>query len=164
MNPGMFMTGMPMGGGMPPVGMGAFATGVPPAMGGFNAGPFATSQPPFNSVFGGPAFTSNLPLNGPGPSIESFQKDGFKIMGREPVKVKNDEGTREFAELFSLADTKIKDRAHEKPKYDLTYNPIAHQQQQSVPQSMPLGMPQSIPQQRHQEQPAPLQMNGNNFM
>jgi hypothetical protein len=122
----MFMTGMPMGGGgMAPVGMGGFATGIPPSMGGgFNAGPFATSQPPSNAVFGGPAFTSNLPLNGPGPSIESFQKDGFKIMGREPVKMKNDEGTREFAELFNLADTKIKDRAHEKPKYDLTYNPI----------------------------------------
>jgi len=44
-------------------------------------------------------------------------------MGREPVKPKNEEGQREFAELFNLADTKIKDRAHEKPKYDLTYNP-----------------------------------------
>jgi hypothetical protein len=44
-------------------------------------------------------------------------------MGKEPVKPKNEEGEREFAELFSLADTKIKDRAHEKPKFDLSYNP-----------------------------------------
>lgn len=81
------------------------------------------------------SMASNMPLNGPGPSIESFQKDGFKIMGREPVKVKNEEGQREFAELFSLADTKIKDRAHEKPKYDLTYNPTtgAAQQKHSPP-------------------------------
>lgn len=46
-------------------------------------------------------------------------------MGREPIKVKDEEGQREFAELFSLADTKIKDRTHEKPRYDLTYNPNA---------------------------------------
>ena len=44
-------------------------------------------------------------------------------MGKDPVKPKNEEGQREFAELFSLADTKIKDRAHEKPKFDLSYNP-----------------------------------------
>jgi len=44
-------------------------------------------------------------------------------MGKEPVKPKNDEGEKEFAELFNLADSKIKDRSHEKPKYDLTYNP-----------------------------------------
>ncbi len=44
-------------------------------------------------------------------------------MGREPVKTKNEEGQREFAELFSLADTKIKDRSHDKPRFDLSYNP-----------------------------------------
>ena len=58
-----------------------------------------------------------------GPGIESFQRDGFKIMGKEPVKPKNDEGSREFAELFNLADSKIKDRTHEKPRFDLSYNP-----------------------------------------
>lgn len=45
-------------------------------------------------------------------------------MGKEPVKKEDIGASREFAELFSLADTKIKDRAHEKPKYDLNYNPI----------------------------------------
>jgi hypothetical protein len=46
-------------------------------------------------------------------------------MGKNPVPKKEDvEGSREFAELFSLADTKIKDRAHEKPKFDLNYVPI----------------------------------------
>jgi hypothetical protein len=44
-------------------------------------------------------------------------------MGREPIKQKNDEGCKEFAELFNLADQKIKDRTHEKPRYDLSYNP-----------------------------------------
>ncbi len=74
-----------------------------------------------------PYATSGLPQASnsgfSGPSIESFQKDGFKIMGRDPIKPKNEEGQREFAELFNLADTKIKDRAHDKPKYDLTYKP-----------------------------------------
>lgn len=46
-------------------------------------------------------------------------------MGKNPVPKKEEpEGSKEFAELFSLADTKIKDRTHEKPKYDLNYNPI----------------------------------------
>jgi hypothetical protein len=44
-------------------------------------------------------------------------------MGREPIKPKNDEGSKEFADLFSLADQKIKDRTHEKPRFDLSYNP-----------------------------------------
>lgn len=96
---------------------GTFGTGFPPQ-------PSAMAAP-----FGGPAITSNLPLTGPGPSIESFQKDGFKILGKEPIKPKNEEGQREFAELFNLADTKIKDRAHEKPKFDLTYNPVPVSQQ-----------------------------------
>lgn len=104
-----------------------FATGMMPMQPGFG-GTFGTGFPPQPSAmaapFGGPAFSSNLPLTGPGPSIESFQKDGFKIMGKDPIKPKNEEGQREFAELFNLADTKIKDRAHDKPKYDLTYNPV----------------------------------------
>lgn len=46
-------------------------------------------------------------------------------MGNNPVPKKVDvEGSKEFAELFSLADSKIKDRAHEKPKFDLNYAPI----------------------------------------
>jgi len=54
----------------------------------FPGAPQSFNQPP-------PAF--NPPINpvnltGPGPSIASFQKDGFKIMGREPIKPKNDEG------------------------------------------------------------------------
>jgi hypothetical protein len=44
-------------------------------------------------------------------------------MGKEPIRPKNDEGSKEFAELFSLADQKIKDRTHEKPRFDLSYNP-----------------------------------------
>ena len=61
---------------------------------------------------------------GPGPSmLESFQKDGFNILGRQPVKKENEEGQKEFAELFNLADTKIKDRAQEMRKQDYTYNP-----------------------------------------
>ena len=82
------------------------------------------------SQFGGPQISA--PMQGPGPSIESFQKDGFKIMGKEPIKVKDQESQREFAELFSLADTKIKDRTHEKPRYDLTYKP-------------PMNTPQEVP-------------------
>jgi hypothetical protein len=46
-------------------------------------------------------------------------------MGKDPIppKKEEEEGAKEFAQLFNLADTKIKDRAHEKPKYDFTYNP-----------------------------------------
>jgi hypothetical protein len=43
--------------------------------------------------------------------LDSFKRDGFNIMGKEPVKKVDEEGQREFAELFSLADTKIKDRS-----------------------------------------------------
>ncbi len=61
---------------------------------------------------------------GPGPRAESFQKDGFNILGKnpQPKKVEN-EGSKEFAELFDLANTKIKDRAHERPKFEYNYNP-----------------------------------------
>lgn len=139
-NPGMFMTGAPggIGGmGMPPGGMSMFNTGMPgmggapigmggmfgggPSLGGAgNFGGIPTAPPSF---INGPPTSSNMAMQGPGPSIESFQKDGFKILGKEPIKPKNDEGQKEFADLFNLADTKIKDRAHEKPKYDLSYNP-----------------------------------------
>lgn len=45
-------------------------------------------------------------------------------MGKEPIKKVDEEGSREFAELFSLADTKIKDRANEYQKPTFEYNPF----------------------------------------
>lgn len=50
-------------------------------------------------------------------------------MGKQPIKPVNEEGSKEFAELFNIADTKIKDRTHEKPRYDLEYKPIQIPQQ-----------------------------------
>ena len=44
-------------------------------------------------------------------------------MGKEPIKKQDEEGQKEFGELFNLADTKIKDRAQEMRKQDYTYNP-----------------------------------------
>ena len=103
-----------------------------PSMGGFGTniggpiGGFGTNMPSsfLSGQFGAGGSAPLLGNTGQGPRIESFQKDGFKITGAEPIKTKNEEGQREFAELFSLADTKIKDRAHEKPRFDLSYNPI----------------------------------------
>ena len=71
---------------------------------------------------------------GPGPKvIDSFKKDGFNILGKDPIPKKQEmEGSREFAELFSLADTKIKDRAHEKPSFELNYTPIQLQQEKNL--------------------------------
>ena len=46
-------------------------------------------------------------------------------MGKNPIPKKEDlEGPKEFADLFNIADSKIKDRAHEKPKFDLNYVPL----------------------------------------
>lgn len=62
---------MPMGGGGfgPMGGPGAFATGMPQPSAGFGVPGFGGGMPP-------------MPNNsGPGPSIESFKKDGFNIMG-----------------------------------------------------------------------------------
>jgi len=137
-----FMTGMggmggPMGGpgGFGPGGM--FATNMNPMMGGgFSGmagmgGNFGTNiNPPMGGGgFGGPSNSSNLGqttlASGPGPSIESFKKDGFNILGKQAfIKKEEEEGSKEFAELFSLADTKIKDRSQpiQKPSYE--YNPI----------------------------------------
>ncbi len=56
--------------------------------------------------------------------IDSFKRDGFNIMGKEPQKKVDEEGQREFAELFSLADTKIKDRSQTYQKPSFEYNPI----------------------------------------
>jgi hypothetical protein len=42
--------------------------------------------------------------------LQSFKKDGFNILGKEPVKKVDEEGAKEFADLFNLADSKIKDR------------------------------------------------------
>mmetsp|Transcript_19818 Transcript_19818/g.14569 ORF Transcript_19818/g.14569 Transcript_19818/m.14569 type:complete len:86 (-) Transcript_19818:77-334(-) len=64
---------------------------------------------------------------GAGPSanvIDSFKRDGYNIMGNQPSKKVDDEATKEFAELFSLADTKIKDRQQEYQKPSFDYNPI----------------------------------------
>jgi hypothetical protein len=48
-------------------------------------------------------------------------------MGRNPQPKKQEdlEGAKEFADLFSMANSKIKDRAHEKPRFDLDYVPIS---------------------------------------
>lgn len=56
--------------------------------------------------------------------LDSFKKDGFNFGGyNPPVKEKEDTGSKEFADLFNIADSKIKDRATEKPRFDLNYNP-----------------------------------------
>jgi hypothetical protein len=82
------------------------------------------NQPSFNAIFGNNVTPPQTHFGGSGPNIvDSFKKDGFNIMGKNPIPQKNEEGSKEFAELFSIADTKIKDRAHEKPKFDLNYNP-----------------------------------------
>lgn len=56
-------------------------------MGGFGGpGPIGF---PTNANFGqGPAVGAQQPTfaAGPGPRIESFQKDGFNILGKNPVK------------------------------------------------------------------------------
>lgn len=121
----MFMTNMMpgMGMSMPGGGMGGFSTNTMgmPGMGmgmgmgggfGTNINPSQNMSAPQTKPFNPP---NTIPQSGPGPSFESFQRDGFKILGREPIKTKNEETSKEFAELFNLADTKIKDRAHEKP-------------------------------------------------
>lgn len=75
--------------------------------------------------FGGAPIGGNFAA-GPGPKVESFQKDGFNILGKQPVKPKpvDEEGAKEFAELFSIADSKIKDRSQKKPQMSYDYNPI----------------------------------------
>ena len=82
--------------------------------GGMGPGNFATGMPP-PSGFGGPGFGAQPPMpnmSGPGPSLESFQKDGFNLLGKQAIKKKeHEEGQKEFADLFNLADSKIKDRA-----------------------------------------------------
>lgn len=62
--------------------------------------------------------------------LESFKKDGINFAGYNPPakKQEDDTGSKEFADLFNIADSKIRDRATEKPKYDLNYNPIQIEQ------------------------------------
>jgi hypothetical protein len=62
-------------------------------------------------------------------------------MGREPVKKVDEEGAREFAELFSLADTKIKDRNQDYSKPSFDYNPVMPSQKQSQPSYVPQTVP-----------------------
>ena len=69
--------------------------------------------------------------SGPGPKqLESFQRDGFNIMGKQAMKKEDDEGAKEFADLFSLADSKIKDREQKTEKFDYSYNPPSAQSYQ----------------------------------
>lgn len=86
-------------------------------------GGYQTNTNPLFGAVNQPNFAA-----GPGPKvIDSFKKDGFNILGKDPIPKKIEpEGSKEFAELFNLADNKIKDRAHEKPKYDLSYNPATY--------------------------------------
>jgi hypothetical protein len=49
---------------------------------------------------------------GPPSGKDSFARDGFNIMGKQQMKKVDEEGSKEFADLFSLADSKIKDRDH----------------------------------------------------
>ena len=83
--------------------------------------------------------------------LDSFKKDGFNFGGyTAPVKKPEDDtGSKEFADLFNIADSKIKDRATEKPKYDLNYNPAQVEEYQRQ-------MRQQQPQQQHIQNNAPV--------
>ena len=68
-------------------------------------------NPPSSGMAGGPPMGGPSIASGPGPSLESFKKDGFNLMGSQQQKKQQDEeGAKEFADLFNLADSKIKDR------------------------------------------------------
>lgn len=60
--------------------------------------------------------TNTNPMGGggfnAGANQASFKKDGFNLLGNEPLKKPgfDDSQNKEFADLFSMADTKIKDR------------------------------------------------------
>ena len=51
-------------------------------------------------------------------------------MGKQAMKKEDDEGAKEFADLFSLADSKIKDREQKTEKFDYSYNPPSAQSYQ----------------------------------
>lgn len=146
-NPMQFMTGMPnsMGmnmGGMNSMGMGGiggmggyggpgqFNTNMNPMMGGsYGMGApqsnYATSMPAgsMGGFGGGASMGGQNFAAGPGPSQDSFRRDGFNILGKEPVKKVDEEGSKEFADLFSIADSKIKDRGDTRVKASYEYNP-----------------------------------------
>ena len=110
--------GTGMGGGM----------GAPGQFGMQNFGGQGMGNGQQNSQLGyGPGGSSSgAQMNmGPPSGKDSFARDGFNIMGKQQMKQKVDEeGSKEFADLFSLADSKIKDRDHQKPNYgDYQYNP-----------------------------------------
>ncbi len=85
--PGM-MGGMP-GMGMPGMGMGMQPTGFPPNQMG---GGYCQQNPMAQNLYAPQSNFMTGAMGGPGPSVESFQRDGFRILGKEPVKPKNDEG------------------------------------------------------------------------
>lgn len=66
-------------------------------------------------------------FSGPGAKPDSFKRDGFNILGNEPIKkpTYDDSSAKEFADLFSMANTKIKDRGDNKPTMSFDYNPAA---------------------------------------
>jgi hypothetical protein len=87
-----------MPGGIAPIGFNqlgsALGSGFGTNLGGPAVGGFGTNLPSSNFPTG-PFGAGPGPIGintGPGPRIESFQKDGFKITGREPIKPKNEEG------------------------------------------------------------------------
>lgn len=57
--------------------------------GGMGMGNFSTNMPQSQPGFGGMPPMTNI--SGPGPSIESFQKDGFNLLGKQAIKKKEDE-------------------------------------------------------------------------
>ena len=137
-NPNQFMTGMggmgmaPMGGmGMAPMGgMGMAPMGGQYGTNMMGAGMGMGQANPNMSVLNNINFVGPN-ARGQGPSVESFLKDGFNINGGyNPTQKKEPEQSKEFADLFNMAETKIKDRTHDKPKYEYDYNPNKFGQQQ----------------------------------
>jgi len=135
-----FMTGMPPMG-MPPPGMmpmggypNQFGTNMPPMMGqgfGFPQQTFATNMPPQNQNYGPSIGQGGSYPQGPNSNVlDSFKRDGYNIMGKQAVKV-DEEGAKEFADLFNLADTKIKDRNQDYQKPSFEYNPVYQNNQQN---------------------------------
>lgn len=74
-------------------------------------------------------FNTAQPMeNRPGPSAESWNKDlgdlGKKQIDSFKPKPTNEPTVQEFKDLFSIADSKIKNTAGTKQRSEHTYNPI----------------------------------------